>query len=252
MHGQRTWAFPGIPYIIDAPVFNDLGDVLTIDPGNTLQFTANGWLNIRGRLEALGTPSEPITLTARSQTPGGWRGLIIDGGAHQAVAHLDYVTVEYAGNDINGANIEVVNGRLIVHHSIIRHSSKDGVRFDSNWGGSILESQIISNALYGVRNLTPARAVLATNNWWGDAGGPQSDVVGCSSGLGAKVSAGVLFSPVLTSTLTTCVNPAQRGAEPDIDTPALVCARQWGHKRSTLTLHCGMATARPCPDAPWN
>ena len=95
---------------------------------------------------------------------------------HQAVAQLDYVTIEYAGSDINGANIEVANGRLIVHHSIIRNSLTDGVRFDSNWGGSILESQIVSNTLYGVRNLTPTRAVLATNNWWGDA---ERAAIGC-------------------------------------------------------------------------
>ena len=206
-HGQRRMAFPGIPYIVDGPMRTDLGDVLTIDPGNTLQFTSNGWLNIRGRLNALGTASDPITLTAQTKTPGAWTGLLIDGGVHQAVAQLDYVTIEYAGNNINGGNIEVVNGRLIVHHSIIRNSMTDGVRFDSNWGGSILESQIVSNTLYGVRNLTAARPVLATNNWWGDAGGPQSDVVACSTGHGAKVTAGVIFVPVLTSTLTTASFP---------------------------------------------
>ena len=206
-HGQKRWTFPGIPYSVDGPVMTDLGDVLTIDPGNTLQFTANGWLYIRGRLNALGTASKPITLTAQNQTVGGWRGLFIDGGVHQAVAQLDYVTIEYAGSNINGANIEVANGRLIVAHSIIRHSLTDGIRFDSNWGGSILESQIVNNALYGVRNLTTGRAVLATNNWWGDASGPQSDVVGCSTGLGAKVSAGVIYSPVLTGANATLPFP---------------------------------------------
>ena len=69
-HGQRRWTFPGIPYIVDGPVRTDLGDVLTIDPGNTLQFTSNGWLYIRGRLNALGTASEPITLTAQTKTAG--------------------------------------------------------------------------------------------------------------------------------------------------------------------------------------
>ena len=198
-HGQKRLAFPGIPYIVDGPIRTDLGDVLTIDPGNTLIFTPGGWLYIRGGLNALGTPDQPITLTGQTKTAGAWSGLYIDGGVHQAFAQLDYVTIEYAG--ITVANIEVANGRLIVAHSIIRYSLKDGIRFDSNWGGSILDSQIVNNALYGVRNLTPARAVLATNNWWGDAGGPQSDVVGCSSGLGAKVTAGVLFLPVLTDSL---------------------------------------------------
>ncbi|HEX7432746.1 MAG TPA: Ig-like domain-containing protein [Anaerolineaceae bacterium] len=196
-HGQKRWVYPGIPYIVDAPERTDLGDVLTIDPGNTLQFTTNGWLYVRGRLNAVGTASEPIIMTSPTKKPGAWGGIYIDGGQHQAVAQLDYVTIEYAGKGISTPNIEVANGRLIVAHSIIRYSLHDGVDFDSNWGGSILESQIVDNALYGVRNLTPARAVLATNNWWGDAGGPQSDVAGCSTGFGAKVTEGVFFLPVL-------------------------------------------------------
>ena len=206
-HGQKRWTFPGVPYIVDGPVATDLGDELTIDPGNTLAFTSNGWLNIRGRLNAIGTPSQPITLTAQIKTAGAWRGLFIDGGLHEALAQLDYVTIEYAGNDINGANIEVANGRLNVHHSIIRYSLKDGVRFDSNWGGSILESQIVDNTLYGIRNQTPQRAVLATNNWWGDPNGPQSDIPACSLGMGSKVSTGILFTPVLTSTLPAATLP---------------------------------------------
>ncbi len=219
MHGQKRWTFPGIPFIVEGPVRTDLGDVLTIDPGNILQFTSAGWLYIRGQLNALGTPSEPITLTAQTQIVGGWSGLYIDGGVHEAVAHLEYVTIEYAGS--NGANIEVANGKLIVHHSIIRYSMTDGVRFDNNYGGSILETQIVGNTLYGVRNLTPTRAVLATNNWWGDAGGPLSDVTECSTGQGDKITAGVLFQPVVTDTLMIPVFPLS-------DAPILTLSpRRW-------------------------
>ncbi len=195
-HGLKRWSAPGIPYLIDGPVRTDLGDTLTLDPGSELRFTSTGWLYIRGRLSALGTSDAPILMTAQTQLPGGWIGMFIDGGLHQAVAQLDYVTIEYGGSAISGANIEVANGKLIAAHSIIRGSAKDGVRFDSNWGGAVLESQIIDNGQHGVRNLTPQRAVLATNNWWGDAGGPQSDVAACSTGLGSQVSSGVIFLPV--------------------------------------------------------
>jgi hypothetical protein len=199
MSGQRRWAFPGIPYIVDSIVSNQAGDVLTIDPGNSLEFSSAGWLSIGGHLSAIGSASQPIMMTGMVKTPGSWRGLFVYGGSYQAMAQLDYVTIEYAGNDIRGANIEVGDGSLIAHHSIVRYSLKDGIRFDSNAGGSILESQITGNTLYGVFNMDPTRAVLATNNWWGDAGGPRSDVAGCSGGKGDRVTAGVLFLPVLTS-----------------------------------------------------
>src|SRR5262249_37552024 len=47
----------------------------------------------------------------------------------------------------------------------------------------------------------------ASNNWWGDPLGPASDVAVCGPGHGDKVTAGVLFRPVLTSTATSASFP---------------------------------------------
>ncbi len=202
MHGQKRWVDPGIPYIVDAPVSNLPGKTLTIDPGVDLQFTSSGVLLIGGQLTAIGTPTQPITMTGTVKSPGSWRGIVADGGNSRATVQLDYATIEYAGNDIHGANIEVTDGYLIAHHTIIRYSGTDGVRFDFNTGASILQSQVYGNTLFGVTNLQPERPVLAANDWWGDPGGPQSpDLPQCSSGLGDKVTSGVLFKPVLTDTL---------------------------------------------------
>jgi hypothetical protein len=198
--GQRRWAYPGMPYIVDGQMINNVGDILTIDPGNKLLFTSNGFMSIGGRLNAVGTSSDPILMTSQTNTVGSWRGLVVYGGSQKAIAQLDYVTIEDAGSDVGGANIEVNNGQLIANHSIIRKSIKDGVRFNSNSGGSIIDSQIISNTLYGVRNPPPFTAVLATNDWWGDPLGPKSDLTTCSSGNGQPVTSGVLFKPVLTDT----------------------------------------------------
>jgi len=209
MNGQRRWAFTGIPYVIDAPVLMVAGDVLSIEPGNELQFTANGRLLIHGEFKAIGLPNAPITLTGQIKTPGAWQGLVVDGAVvDQALAQLDYVTVEYGGSTTAGANIEVgFGGQLVARHSLIRYSSKDGVRNGgSNASLSLLNSQIFSNTLYGVYNQWPTSAILATNNWWGDANGPKSDTA-CSTGNGDKVTNGVLFRPVLTGALTTRAFP---------------------------------------------
>ncbi|HTP08319.1 MAG TPA: Ig-like domain-containing protein, partial [Anaerolineae bacterium] len=95
-------------------------------------------------------------------------------------------------------------GQLIARHTSVRYSAKDGLQFNANGTGSILNSQIVSNSLvvtatHGVYRAASPSAVLATNNWWGDPNGPKSDI-GCGTGQGDKVTAGVLFQPVLTNT----------------------------------------------------
>jgi hypothetical protein len=199
INGQREWSNPGIPYLVDTPIGNQVGDSLTIEAGSKLIFTAQGFLGIGGQLKAVGNPGEPITLTAQTKSPGAWRGIQAHGGNQAALIDLNYVTIEYGGSDIGGANIDLEAATLIAHHSTVRFSSKDGVRFDPSGRGSLINGQIYGNTLYGVRNTQPNFAVLATNNYWGDAGGPQSNVAGCGSGLGDKVTAGVLFVPVATA-----------------------------------------------------
>jgi hypothetical protein len=196
INGQREWSNPGIPYLVDTPIINQVGDMLTIDPGGNLIFTAQGFLGISGQLKAIGSASQPITMTAQVKSPGAWRGIQAHGGLQPALIDLDHVTIEYGGSDIGGANIELQSANLVAHHTTIRYSSKDGVRFDPSGRGSLIDGQVYGNALYGVRNTQPAFAILATNNYWGDAAGPQSDVAGCSSGHGDKVTGGVLFVPV--------------------------------------------------------
>jgi hypothetical protein len=199
INGQREWSNPGIPYLVDTPIGNQVGDVLTIEAGSELVFSGQGYLSISGELKAVGTPSNPITLTAQVKSPGAWRGIQAYGGTQAALVDLDYVTIEYGGSDINGANIALQNAMLVAHHSTIRYSMRDGVRFDPSGRGSLIDGQVYGNAQYGVRNTQPNWAALATNDYWGAASGPQSVVTGCSSGQGDKVTSGVLFVPVAAS-----------------------------------------------------
>jgi hypothetical protein len=207
INGQREWYNPGIPYLVDSQIFNQAGDALTIERGSSLVFTGQGFLSIGGQFKAVGTSTNPITLTAQTKSPGAWRGIQASGGNQPALIDLNNVTIEYGGSDFAGANIELQNAMLVAHHSTIRYSSKDGVRFDPSGRGSLIDGQIYGNALYGVRNTQPNFAVLATNNYWGDAGGPQSDVAGCSSGQGDKVTAGVLFVPAATAPDSSVILP---------------------------------------------
>lgn len=72
---------------------------LTLEPGVTFMSGIGGWnvpheFIIEGHLQALGTPTQPITFTSVADSgPGQWPGLIFDGGT----GHLRHATVRYAG-----------------------------------------------------------------------------------------------------------------------------------------------------------
>lgn len=200
MTGLHHWPAPGLPYYIEAVIGNLPGDSLTIDPGNELIFSSAGYLNIGGEFKAIGLPGSPITITSVTKTPGSWIGLVLYGGTAPANAQLEYTTIEYGGSGINGANVGVTNGYLQARNTTIRYSQDDGVRFNSSGYGAVMNSQIVDNLEYGVRNSHPAVAVLATNNWWGDPSGPDADLTICNQGSGSRITGGVLFRPVLTDT----------------------------------------------------
>ena len=71
------------------------GRTLTVAPGVTVMADGGRELKMLGRLEAVGTPTQPITFTSVTDSGGQqWTGLVFDGGA----GHLDYATVRYGGN----------------------------------------------------------------------------------------------------------------------------------------------------------
>lgn len=75
------------------------GITLSLEPGVTFMSGIGGWnvpheFIIEGHLQALGTPTQPITFTSvANSAPGQWPGLIFDGGT----GYLRHATVRYAG-----------------------------------------------------------------------------------------------------------------------------------------------------------
>ena len=75
---------------------------LTIEPGVTVMGNRGGnnsaELRIEGDLDAIGTPSQPITFTSFDDSaPAQWPGLVFDGRADAGTGHLQYATVRYGG-----------------------------------------------------------------------------------------------------------------------------------------------------------
>jgi hypothetical protein len=80
--------------------------------------------------------------------------------------------------------------------SFLRNSV--GLEADGITGLSITSTQFSGNTTQAIVNKTPASAITATGNWWGDATGPK-DAIGNPNGLGDAVSAGVSYGSFLAS-----------------------------------------------------
>lgn len=174
------WEVMGLPYVVHGILTVGLDGQLLVEPGVEVRFADGARLDVRGQLSARGTPELPVTFTAVNKVPGAWDGIVVAGSRLKAaLADFSYATVEYAGAGFYAANIYVSSGRVTVDHSTIRDSAVDGLRlaaFSSR--SSILASQIMGNADYGVRNTDndPAASdVVASSNWWGHSSGPRSD-----------------------------------------------------------------------------
>lgn len=104
---NKTWNALDIPYRLTASsrgIFPDQeiinGATLTLEPGLTLEFEANTGLYIRDNaaLQAVGTPSAPITFTGANKVAGFWDGLYFS-STNNPLNKLTHVTLEYAGGD---------------------------------------------------------------------------------------------------------------------------------------------------------
>ncbi|MFO7681762.1 MAG: DUF11 domain-containing protein [Chloroflexota bacterium] len=94
---NTTWTLAGSPYILNGVVTVNEGVTLTVEPGVMVMANTNSGFDIAGRLEAIGTPAQPITFTSvASATPGEWYGIFIGGNNGMGSAHLNNAVVQYA------------------------------------------------------------------------------------------------------------------------------------------------------------
>lgn len=178
---------------------------LTIEPGAKVLFNQGRTFFVGanpgdpGALIAHGTPANMITFTSNqaSPTPGYWGSLYFSNTTDDATTSLKYCIVEYAGTNGQGV-VQLYDAKPSIENSIIRYSSTAGVY--AYGGGSndaliscntisnnlthgiyvgsnalpiITGNNFIDNAQHGLYN-TNTDQVMAENNWWGDALGPNT------------------------------------------------------------------------------
>ena len=165
---DATWTPANSPYQVCASFSLTVaqGVTLTIEPGVLVEFEQDGRLFIEGTLNALGTPTQPITFTGSSKSAGSWGGLTINSyGPQPAQAHLDYVHLEYGGSTSSsfGAQIYIDKGQVSLDHSSLKDGGAYGVIIAGDYQSSFANTSIDGHAkeaafLYG------ARADLAFSN----------------------------------------------------------------------------------------
>jgi len=114
IYANTTWTLANSPYIVVDTVVVFPGVTLTIQPGVTVKFKNNQYLEIRqSTLIALGTAVDSITFTSDSLVPhpGIWKGIIFN---DPTAIQTDYCVYKYASNALNFGTI---NFNVTIQHS---------------------------------------------------------------------------------------------------------------------------------------
>lgn len=104
LFGNNTWKKMSVSYLIQdllsVGYYTNDGN-LTIEPGTTVQFTADAGLctgdyGIGSWLSIVGTSSDRIYMTAETSSPGSWKGIAFQ--STDARNKISYADVSYAGS----------------------------------------------------------------------------------------------------------------------------------------------------------
>lgn len=124
---------------IKADGYNDL------DPSRLLSYTkTHSNMTILGKIEAMGTESDPVVFTSAATTPrlADWESFVFLGDG----SVLDHIIVEYSRNGMNPSGSQP---NSIVRNSVFRHNLWSGPSL-SNSGMTILNSNISDSGHEGV------------------------------------------------------------------------------------------------------
>lgn len=112
------------------------GAVLTVEPGTTIEFDTNGYIEVEAGsgLYAVGTPAEQITFTGALKQHGYWRYIDFGDNVNNAMSVLDHCIVEYGGGYNNNSGIITIGGsKPSIHNTTVAYSSSWGIKlYDGN------------------------------------------------------------------------------------------------------------------------
>ena len=124
------------------------GVTLTIDPGSTIKISQGTQLEIRGRLHANGTGSDPITFTTNGTPPynGFWNRIFFNGA--DSASYLEACIIEYGGGSDGNIVIHNCQDNVEIDDCTIRYSGSDGIYID-DYNAPFSHPFLIDNDIYG-------------------------------------------------------------------------------------------------------
>ncbi len=126
---HTTWTAAGSPYILQSNNVTVIDNIkLTIEPGVTVQFNASRNLWVNGMLEAVGTPTQPITFTRMTGATQPWGYLQIGGGSvvtDSNTSHISFATIERGGS--GSQMLYVYLSAPTLDHLTLRNSNSRGL-----------------------------------------------------------------------------------------------------------------------------
>ena len=145
LRASATWPAADVPYRFFGNHFvNDVGAVITIEAGATLEFDTSAGLAVNaGALRAEGTAAAPVTFTSASGDPNDWRGVgIFSSNAQNLFDHAVFANAGRTWSVINGSNATNLyvgtNGVVAIRNSTFATAGNNGVGLYVNAGSSEL------------------------------------------------------------------------------------------------------------------
>lgn len=147
----QTWKNLGVPYIVTDEL--DIDGNLTIAPGTTFKFEANGWIEI-GYFGVTtftadgGSATTPITFTSNAATPnaGAWKGIVIYDNT-QTNSKMNFCVIDYAGQSPTNMGALLMNESTSITftNNTIRNSAGYGINMSGEAGFEAFNNNTITN-----------------------------------------------------------------------------------------------------------
>ena len=147
----QTWNNLNVPYIVTDEL--DIDGSLTIAPGSTFKFEANGWMAIGYRTVTTfvadgAAAATPITFTSNASSPnaGAWRGITFYDNI-QTNSKMNFCVIDYAGPVATNYGAIVMSGTASITftNNIIRNSAGYGMNLSGEAGFEAFNNNTITN-----------------------------------------------------------------------------------------------------------